>query len=66
MDLNQLYFDHQLTLMRAARAFDSRVRQVQEKRAVTIARTIETLLRARGAAAAHRWEVPYSSAERMA
>ena len=66
MDLNQLYYDHQLSLMRASAAFDSRVRQVQEKHARTIARTIEGQLRARGAAAAHRWEAPYSSANGMA
>jgi len=66
MDLNQLYHDHQLSLMRASRAFDSRVRLAQEKRAITIARAIETKQRALGAAAAHRWEAPYASANRMA
>ena len=66
MDLNQLYHDHQLSLMRASRAFDSGVGQVQEKRAITIARTIEAKQRALGAAAAHRWEAPYFSANRMA
>ena len=66
MDLNQLYHDHQLSLMRASRAFDSRVRLVQEKRAITIARTIEKQQRALGAAAAHRWEAPYFSANHMA
>lgn len=66
MDLNQLYHDHQLTLMRAARAFDSRVRLAQEKRAITIASAIEAKQRALGAAAARRWEAPYSSANRMA
>ena len=66
MDLNQLYHDHQLTLMRAAQAFDSRVRLAQEKRAITIARAIETKQRALGAAAARRWEAPYASSNHMA
>jgi hypothetical protein len=66
MDLNQLYFDHQLSLMRAAAAPDCRIRAAQEHNALTIARKIERHLRALGARALYGWERPYRSADQPA
>lgn len=66
MDLNQLYFDHQISLMRAAAAFDGRIRAAQESNALNIAARIEHHLRSLGARAARRWERPYRSVDQLA
>ena len=56
MDLNQLYFDHQLLLMRAARAPTNDVRRVHELAAVKVARHVRTMQRTLGASAAGTWD----------
>lgn len=61
MDLNQLYFDHQISLMRASAARDRRVSAVFQDEAAGIAVRIEHNLRLRGAPAAGRWEARYRS-----
>ena len=63
MDINQLYHDHQITLMRASRSRDSGVRAAHEDDAAKIARRIEDSLRLRQAPAARGWEAPYRSAD---
>lgn len=56
MDLNRLYFDHQLTLMRVARSASCDVRRDHVLRASTIAGRIGSAQRALGARAASTWE----------
>ena len=53
MDLNRLYFDHQLLLMKAARTPWSDARAID---ASHLAGRIGCILRANGAAAAPAWE----------
>ena len=56
MDLNQLYFDHQLLLMRAARAPTDALRRNHELAAVNVARHVRTMQRTLGASAAGTWD----------
>ena len=56
MDLNQLYFDHQLLLMKAAGAASDRARHEHEAVASRVAGRIGRTQRALGAAAAPLWE----------
>ena len=56
MDLNQLYFDHQLLLIRAERAASCGARHEHELSASRIAGRIGCAQRALGAAAAPNWE----------
>ena len=56
MDLNQLYFDHQLLLIRAERAVSLGARREHEVGASRIAGQIGCMQRALGAAAAPNWE----------
>ena len=62
MDLNQLYSDHQLLLMRMDRAPTRALRHLQEVAASHLAGRIGGLQRALGAAAAPSWESLASSA----
>ena len=61
MDLNRLYFDHQISLMRATGARDCHVREAHMDEAAILAQHIEHFQRTRGAPAAFRWEVRYRS-----
>ncbi len=56
MDLNRLYFDHQVSLMRASAARCAQGRQRHRADATATARSIETIHRASGAAALGEWE----------
>ena len=56
MDLNQLYFDHQLSAMRAARLPTALLRREAKHAASAIAGQIEHIQRAMGALAAPGWK----------
>ena len=56
MDLNQLYFDHQLLLMKAKRALSCEVRRAHETGASRVAGRIGRMQHALGAACAPAWE----------
>ncbi len=56
MDLNQLYFDHQLLLIRARLAASFGIRDAHEAKASQIALRIGRMQRRLGAAAAQTWE----------
>lgn len=56
MDLNQLYFDHQVLMMRAGRAVSCGARHEHEIDASHIAGRIGCMQRSMGAAAAPQWE----------
>ncbi|MDF8332990.1 hypothetical protein [Novosphingobium cyanobacteriorum] len=56
MDLNQLYFDHQLQLMRARSTPCASARLRHRESAGRIAHAIATVHRASGAAALRQWE----------
>lgn len=56
MDLNQLYFDHQLLLIKALRAPSGGAQHEHEVSASHIAGRIGCMQRALGAAAAPTWE----------
>jgi hypothetical protein len=56
VDLNQLYFDHQLLLMKASRATSAGARHEHENGASHVASRIGRMQRAIGAAAAPSWE----------
>ena len=56
MDLNQLYYDHQMLLMRALRAAPGEARQMLETGARRLACHISSIQRRSGAAAAASWE----------
>jgi hypothetical protein len=56
VDLNRLYFDHQLSLMAASRAATCDTRRRHAARASSIAGEIGSAQRALGAAAAASWE----------
>ena len=56
MDLNQLYFDHQLLLMKARQTLSIEVRRAHEIGASLIAGRIGHLQRVLGAACAPAWE----------
>ena len=56
MDLNQLYFDHQLLLMKARQALSTEVRHAHELGAALVAGRIGGMQRAIGAACAPAWE----------
>ena len=56
MDLNRLYFDHQLSLMRASRSATCDGRRRHVSRALRIAGRIGSAQRTLGAAAAMDWE----------
>lgn len=56
MDLNQLYFDHQLLVMKAARAPSALLGQCLQGAAGDVASRIGRVQRALGAAGAGEWE----------
>ena len=56
MDLNQLYSDHQLLLMKARRTLSAEARRAHEAGASLIAGRIGGMQRALGAAGAAAWE----------
>lgn len=56
MDLNQLYFDHQILMMKADGAPHHASRDLHEMRASQIAGRIGCMQRALGASAAPVWE----------
>ena len=56
MDLNKLYFDHQILIMRACDAEPGDVRSVHETGARRIAGSIGSIQRRSGAPAANGWE----------
>nr|WP_166176938.1 hypothetical protein [Altererythrobacter segetis] len=56
MDLNRLYFDHQMSLMRATRSATCDDRRHHASRASRIAGRIGIAQRALGASAATGWE----------
>ena len=56
MDLNQLYFDHQITVMRAGAAQSDALRRDRQFDASLIAGRIGCIQRALGAKAARAWE----------
>ena len=56
MDLNQLYFDHQVLLMQATRARTHALRHCHEVAATHVAGRIGCMQRALGAGAASVWE----------
>ncbi|MBO9574874.1 MAG: hypothetical protein J7494_03975 [Sphingobium sp.] len=55
MDLNELYFDHQISLMRADAADCGRLRLLHRNNALAIARRIVGIHRASGAGAVISW-----------
>lgn len=65
MDLNQLYHDHQMSLMRADAARMGGSRALHRDEASTIARQIERIHRASGAAALRNWEERYTSTDQQ-
>jgi hypothetical protein len=56
MDLNQLYFDHQLLLMKADRAGTAHLRRRHEVAASTVAGRIGSLQTRLGASGAPAWD----------
>lgn len=56
MDLNRLYFDHQISLMRAAASPCANRRRHHRAQASATARSIEGIHRASGASALGEWE----------
>lgn len=56
MDLNQLYFRHQILLMRASGTVDGAASLRHESGAARIARSIVALQHALGAKAAFAWQ----------
>ena len=66
MDLNQLYFDHQLLLMQAERAASPELRCSHRQGAALIAGRIGCMQRAMGAGAASSWaQVAARDSDRM-
>lgn len=65
MDLNQLYHDHQLALIRVGAAKCGERRALHSAAAAIVARQIERIHRASGAAALRNWETRYASADQM-
>jgi hypothetical protein len=63
LDLNQLYFDYQISLMRATSS--ARLRLIHGSNAAMTARSIERVHRASGAAALRHWEARYSSEDQQ-
>ena len=57
MDLNKLYFDHQISLMQAARSPTGERRRDHQHSASRIADRIGSLQRDLGATAARGWEL---------
>lgn len=55
MDLNELYFDHQISLMRSASAGCGRLRLLHHNNALAIARRIVCIHRDSGARAVDGW-----------
>ncbi len=55
MDLNQLYFDHQISLMQADAAECSRLRLLHHNNALAIARRVACIHRDSGARAVRGW-----------
>jgi hypothetical protein len=56
VDLNQLYFDHQVLLMQATRARTNALRQLHEVAATHVAGRIGCMQRALGATAGRGWD----------
>jgi hypothetical protein len=56
VDLNQLYFDHQLLLMKARRTLSAEARRAHEAGASLLAGRIGRMQRALGAEGAPAWE----------
>lgn len=57
MDLNQLYFDHQVSLIRADRTRSCELRKEHELGASQLAESIGSIQRALGAQAAAGWAI---------
>lgn len=58
MDLNQLYYDHQLSLMRAKAADIGPIRQLHRRKAQTFAAQIARIHLPSGATALRGWKHP--------
>jgi hypothetical protein len=56
VDLNQLYFDHQISLMQENAAASDGLRRLLRDQGAAIASRIADVLRASGAAALRGWE----------
>ena len=56
MDLNKLYFDHQLLVMKAKQALSAELRRTHEAATSLVAGRISHVQRALGAACAPAWE----------
>ena len=56
LDLNQLYFDHQISVMRRAATDNAGLRRVHGNNAAIVAHRIARIHRASGAAALYDWE----------
>jgi hypothetical protein len=61
VDLNQLYHDHQLSLMQAVATVCDRGRALHRSNASRIARRIAHIHLSSGAGALRNWEAPYTS-----
>lgn len=61
MDLNQLYFDHQISLMRADNSGNLGIRDAHLNNAAVTAQHIEFFQRSRNAPAFSGWEIRYRS-----
>jgi len=62
MDLNRLYFDHQMQLIEAERAPSERLQRMHTVAASAVAERIARVQRGLGAAAAPAWEALSSQA----
>lgn len=65
MDLNRLYFDHQILLMRADATGSAQLRLIHGRNAAIIARSIRRIHRASGAAALRNWNVSGSAEDQQ-
>lgn len=56
MDLNRVYFQHQIAIMRASAAPNSRIRTLHRSRATAIGEKIANIQRKLGAGASVTWD----------
>lgn len=66
MDLNQLYFDHQVLLIGAARALSCELRKEHELGASQIAQRIGCMQKSVGAGAAAGWDAVAATSQAFA
>ena len=66
MDLNQLYFDHQILLMRATAASSDQLRLLHRDNASKVARHIEGIHIASRATASRNWQARNDQSNRRA